>query len=128
VELNFFIPEPVLRAVLGGSRVMNDQLLHMLLVSSRPWCSVRVVPASFAAGVLGSPFRLMEYPHHGPVAYVENQTHSMFLEKPEDIRTYRAILAKLKAVTLNEGQSRELLATLANEYDVPEAEDGVAEE
>ena len=68
--------------------------------------------------MLGSPFQLMEYSNHGPVAYVENQTHSMFLENPEDIRTYRAILAKLKAVTLDEGHSRDLLASLANDYDV----------
>jgi transcriptional regulator with XRE-family HTH domain len=128
VELNFFIPEPVLRATVGGPSVMNDQLLHMLLVSSRPWCSIWVVPASFPAGVLGSPFQLMEYANHGPVAYVENQTHSMFLEKPEDIRAYRAILTKLKAVTLDEGQSRGLLASLANEYDIPEDLDGMAEE
>ena len=120
VDLNFFIPEQVLRATLGSSRVMNEQLLHMALISSRPWCSIRVVPVSFPAGVLGSPFQLMEYSNHGSVAYVENQTHSMFLENPEDIRTYRAVLTKLKAITLNEGQSRDLLASLANDYDVPE--------
>jgi transcriptional regulator with XRE-family HTH domain len=128
VELNFFIPEPVLRATVGSPRVMNEQLLHMLLVSSRPWCSIRVVPASFSAGVLGSPFQLMEYSNHAPVAYVENQTHSLFLEAPADLRVYRAVLSRLKAVTLDEGHSRELLASLANEYDVPEAGDGMAEE
>ncbi|MFL6124622.1 helix-turn-helix domain-containing protein [Actinophytocola sp.] len=128
IEINFFIPEQVLRAIVGGPRVMNDQLLHIVLVSARSWCTVRVVPSSFPPGALGSPFQLMDYPNHPPVAYVENQTHSLFLENPKDVGTYRAILRKLKEVTLNEGESRELLASLANEYDVPEAEDGVAEE
>jgi transcriptional regulator with XRE-family HTH domain len=129
VELNFYLAEQVLRATVGGPRVMNDQLLHILLISSRPWCTVRVVPAPFPLGVLGSPFQLMDYSNHHPVAYVENQTHSLFLESPDDIRTYRAVLRKLREVTLNEGQSRELLATLANDYDIPgEAQDGVAEE
>jgi len=120
VDLNFFIPEQVLRSTIGSPRVMNDQLLHIVLVSARPWCTVRVLPASFPLGVLGSPFRLMEYSNHSPVAYVENQTHSLFLENPDDVRIYRSFLRKLKAVTLNEGHSRELLASLANDYDVPE--------
>jgi transcriptional regulator with XRE-family HTH domain len=128
VELKFFIPEQVLRTTVGGPRTMNDQLLHMLLISSRPWCSIRVVPASFSPGFLGGPFELMEYANHEPVAYVENQTHSLFLENRDDIQVYRAILARLKAVTLDEGQSRDLLASLANDYDIPEEPDGMAEE
>lgn len=129
VEINFFVPEQVFRTPVGSARVMNEQLLHIVLVSARPWCRVRIVPPAFPLGVLGSPFQLMDYRNHHPVAYVENQTHSLFLEAPGDIRTYRAVLKKLKEVTLDEGQSRELLASLANDYDIPgEAPDGVAEE
>lgn len=120
VEVNFFIPERILRSVVGSPRVMNDQLLHLVLITGRPWCSVRVLPESFMPGALGGAFRLMEYADHPPVAYVENQTHALFLEDRADIKLYRGILAKLKRVTLDRGQSRDLLAHLANEYDVPE--------
>lgn len=128
VDLTFFVPEQVLRSPIGGPRVMNDQLLHLALITARPWCTVRVVPASFSLGFLGGPFELMEYRNHGPVVYVENQTHSLFLETPDDIRIYRSILLKLRDVSLDEGQSRALLAHVANEYDIPEDRDGVAEE
>ncbi|MBB4907376.1 helix-turn-helix domain-containing protein [Actinophytocola algeriensis] len=92
IDLTFFIPEQVLRSTVGSPRVMNDQLLHLALITARPWCTVRVVPASFSLGFLGGPFELMEYRNHGPVAYVENQTHGLFLETPDDIRIYRSIL------------------------------------
>ena len=128
IDLTFFIPEQVLRSTVGSPRVMNDQLLHLALITARPWCTVRVVPASFSLGFLGGPFELMEYRNHGPVVYVENQTHSLFLETPDDIRIYRSILLKLRDVSLDEGQSRALLARVANEYDIPEGRDGVAEE
>jgi transcriptional regulator with XRE-family HTH domain len=128
IDLTFFVPEQVLRSTVGSPRVMNDQLLHLALITARPWCTVRVVPAAFSLGFLGGPFELMEYRNHGAVAYVENQTHSLFLENAEDIRIYRSILQRLRAVTLDEGQSRELLARVANEYDIPEERDGVAEE
>lgn len=87
-----------------------------------------MVPGTLALGFLGGPFELMRYANHEPVTYVENQTHSLFLENPEDTRIYRAVVARLKAVTLDEEQSRNLLATLANEYDVPEDRGGMAEE
>lgn len=128
VDLRFFISEHVLRAPLGGPRVMNEQLLHMLLVSSRPWCAVHVLPTSFPLGVVGSQFRLMEYRNHQPVVYLETQSHNLYIEDPGDVRMYRNSLRKLGEVSLDEGQSRELLAQLANEYDIPEDRDGVAQE
>jgi hypothetical protein len=89
-DLTFFIPEQVLRSTVGDARVMNDQLLHLALITARPWCTVRVIPASFSLGFLGGPFELLEYANHDPVVYVENQTHSLFLEGPQDIRVYRS--------------------------------------
>lgn len=119
--LTFYLPEPVLHATVGTSRVMNEQLLHLALMTSRPWCVVRVLPESTGPfGALGGPFRLMEYAEHNPIAYVENQSTSLFLENPPDIGPYRATLARLEEITLDGGQSRELLVRIANDYDVPE--------
>jgi transcriptional regulator with XRE-family HTH domain len=129
VDLRFFISEQVLRTTLGSPQVMNEQLLHMLLVSSRPWCTVRVIPASFALGILGSQFRIMEFRNHLPVVYLETQSHNLYVEDPGDVRMYRDCLRKLREVALDEGRSRKLLATLANDYDIRgEAPDEVAEE
>lgn len=119
VDLRFFVSEQVLRVPLGSAGVMNEQLLHMLLVSSRPWCSVRVVPASFPLGILGTQFRIMEFRTHRPVVYLETDSHNLYVEDPGDVRMYRNNLHKLREVALTEGQSRELLATLANDYDIP---------
>jgi len=119
VDLEFFVPEHVLRVPIGGPTVMNEQLLHMVLVSSRPWCAIRVVPASFPLGIALGPFRIMSYRNHLPVVYAETQSHNLFLEAPEDVRVYRNVLRKAKDSALSKDQSRELLARVANEYDVP---------
>jgi transcriptional regulator with XRE-family HTH domain len=117
----FFAPEQVLRTPVGGARVMNDQLLHLALVSARARCAIRVIPASAGPyGSLGGPFRLMEYADHRPVACVENHTSSLFLEERKDVAAYRATLDRLAELALDGGQSREFLASLANEYDRPE--------
>jgi hypothetical protein len=50
------------------------------------------------------------------VVYLESETSSLFLEKPEEIQAYRRILGALADTALGEGQSRELIATLATEF------------
>jgi hypothetical protein len=52
-------------------------------------------------------FRLMEFAEFKPVAYPESETSSLFLERPEEIRAYRRILAPVADTALGEGQSRE---------------------
>jgi Domain of unknown function (DUF5753) len=49
------------------------------------------------------------------VAYLESETASLFLEKPEEIAAYRRILGLLAETALGEGESAELIATLATE-------------
>jgi transcriptional regulator with XRE-family HTH domain len=120
-DLIFFIPEQVLRSVVGTNRIMNDQLLHMALVSARLRCTIRVVPAAAGPhGVLGGPFRVMEYADHRPVTYLETPTSSLFLEEPQEIGIYRTALHRLASIALDGEQSREFLARLASEYDPPE--------
>ncbi|SNR56320.1 Helix-turn-helix domain-containing protein [Haloechinothrix alba] len=122
-RLLFYVHEQALRLPVGGARVMHEQLLQLVFVTSLPHCSIRVVPTATGAHPgLSGPFRLMQDAEHRPMVYVENETASLFLESPEDVSTYRRILARLAELALDEGQSRAWLAELASEYD--RAEDG----
>jgi Domain of unknown function (DUF5753) len=58
-------------------------------------------------------FYLMEFAEFKPVAYLESETSSLFLEKPEEIQAYRRILGALADTALGEGQSGELIAAVA---------------
>ena len=69
----------------------------------------------------------MEFRNHLPVVYLETQSHNLYVEDPDDVRLYRTSLRKLRDISLDEGSSRELLARLSNDYDVPVNRDGVAE-
>ncbi|OZM72796.1 transcriptional regulator [Amycolatopsis antarctica] len=120
-EFTFFVHEQALRSDIGGRQVMHEQALHLVLNSGRARCTVRVLPDSaMPCGLFGGGFRVMRYAGNTPLAYLEHQTASLFLEDPTDISVYSNILRKLAADALDEGQSREWLATLASEYDQPE--------
>lgn len=115
-KVTFYLHEQALTANVGGPQAMHEQLLHLVLVTGRPDCEVRIVPHSAGPhGVLGSGFRRMRYVEHPPVVYVENLTSSVFLEDRADIAAYDEILAKLAEIALDGGHSREWLARLASE-------------
>ncbi len=110
----FYLHESVLRTPVGGPAVMADQLNHLLRMSARRYLALRVVPTSLGAhAAMTGAFTFMEFAEFKPVVYLESETSSLFLEKPEEIQAYQRILGALADTALDEGQSRELIATLA---------------
>ncbi len=82
----------------------------------RPYITLRVIPLALGAhAATAGPFIFMEFTEFRPVVYLEGETSSLFLEKPEETAAYQRILGALVATTLGEGESRELIATLATE-------------
>jgi transcriptional regulator with XRE-family HTH domain len=129
----FFIYEHALRSLVGGPRVMNEQLLHLLFMGDRPECAIRVVPVSAgAAGMVGCSFQIFGYKEDPPLVCLQNETTSEFLENDDEVATYRSILNRVASVALDGAQSREWLATMASEYerqgDVQGDTGGLAEE
>ncbi|MGH4013547.1 MAG: helix-turn-helix domain-containing protein [Pseudonocardiaceae bacterium] len=116
-RFTFYLHESVLRSPVGGRTVMRDQLHHLVRMSTRSALTVRVVPTALGAhAATAGPFIFMEFAEFKPVVYLENETTSVFLEKPEEIAAYRNILGALAQTALGEGQSREMIATLATEF------------
>ncbi|WP_436501101.1 helix-turn-helix domain-containing protein [Actinokineospora sp. HUAS TT18] len=129
-DLTFYIHEQALRLPVGGAQVMHEQMLHLLFVSSRPFCSIQIIPTAAGAHAgLAGPFRLMQYTDHQPLICVETENRSVFMESQADIATYWLVLGNLAQVALSVKESRSVLASLASEYDRTEASshgDGVA--
>ncbi|MGH3837128.1 MAG: helix-turn-helix domain-containing protein [Pseudonocardiaceae bacterium] len=110
----FYLHESALRLPVGGPAVMAEQLRHLHRMSARSYLTLRVLPVALGAhAAMAGTFRLMEFAEFKPVAYLESETTSVFLEKPEEIQAYRNILGALADTALGEGQSRELIAALA---------------
>ncbi|MGH3566038.1 MAG: helix-turn-helix domain-containing protein [Pseudonocardia sp.] len=115
-RFTFYHHESVLRLPVGGPAVMADQLHHLHRMSLRPYLTLRVVPVALGghAATAGS-FTLMEFPEFNPVAYLESETSTLFLETGEEIEAYQGILGALAEAALGVEESRELIATLATE-------------
>ncbi|MGH3811923.1 MAG: helix-turn-helix domain-containing protein [Pseudonocardiaceae bacterium] len=115
-RFTFYLHEFVLRLAVGGPAVMVDQLALLERMSRRSYLTLRVVPATLGAhAAINGSFTLMEFAEFKPVVYLESETSSLFLEKPVEIAAYQSILGALAETALGEGESRELIATLATE-------------
>jgi hypothetical protein len=64
----------------------------------------------------------MGYIEHDPVVYVEQDAASLFVESKAHVDRYRKVLRRLDSVALDEGESRQLLAGVASEFE--RAEEG----
>jgi transcriptional regulator with XRE-family HTH domain len=114
----FYIHENALSSHVGGPQVMYEQMLHLLFVSSRPQCSIRVVPRSAGArGMARGSFQIFGYPEGPPVVCVQHETTSEFLENKKELIAYRAVLDRVASVALDDTQSREFIVRVASDYE-----------
>jgi transcriptional regulator with XRE-family HTH domain len=115
-RFTFFVHEFVLRTPVGGLAVMSEQLHHLLRMSVRPYITIRVVPIAIGAHAsMAGSFKLMEFAEFKPIVYLDSETSSLFLEKPVEIKAYQRVLTSLAQIALSEGQSKELIGSIATE-------------
>jgi transcriptional regulator with XRE-family HTH domain len=114
----FFIHEQALRFEVGGAAIMQEQMIKLVLLAGLSHVTVRVVPTSAGdQAAFGEQFQLFEYGDHRPLVYLDNHATGLFLEDREYVAPYRDLVTVLSKAALDEGQSRQMIATLASVYD-----------
>jgi hypothetical protein len=114
----FFVHEHALRMPVGGPRVMNEQLLHLLFLGERLQCAIRVVPNSAGSrGMTLGSFHIFRYKNDPPLVCVQHETTTEFWRPRMRWSSYRGIVNRVDSVALDGAQSRTLLAELASSYE-----------
>lgn len=117
-QCTFLIHENAFRMPVGGPKVMEEQLLHLLFVDDRPQCVIRVIPVSAGSrGAMPGSLVIFGYPDASPLVYISHQTTSEFLESRQEVAAHRDLLKRLTSVALTEAESREWIVRAASEYD-----------
>ncbi|MBF6356707.1 helix-turn-helix domain-containing protein [Nocardia higoensis] len=126
VSLDVVIHESALRRLVGGPRVMADQLRHLADTSTQPNVNVRILPftAGVPMGVLPGGFVILEFERDGKgrpieptVVFIESVlTANIYLERTVDVDRYREISAGLRKAALDDVGSRALIRKIAKEH------------
>ncbi len=115
----FYIDEHALRLLVGTDEIMHEQLLHLVLTAALDNVTVHIVPsAARERSAFGGGFQLMEFHEHRPIVSVDTlRLGGLILEDPNYVHSYQELVPMLADVALDEGQSREFAAELADAYD-----------
>jgi transcriptional regulator with XRE-family HTH domain len=94
------VEEAALRLGVGDPEVSRAQLTHLMQVTGRPRVTLQVVPVGPAGPVVAdTPFTLMRFAqgYLPDVAYVEQMTRPLYLEKRLDVDHYTMLMERLVA-------------------------------
>ncbi|MFE3258536.1 helix-turn-helix domain-containing protein [Nocardia sp. NPDC059229] len=127
LAVEVLLNEAALRRVVGGKRVMAAQLKHLADLSTRSNVTLRVQPyaAGYTWGFQHGPFVLLDFGTAArnnqvepPVVYVEGRlTSDLYVERLEDVQRYSELADAIRAETLDEVRTRDLVRQIAREFD-----------
>ncbi|MEU1737602.1 helix-turn-helix transcriptional regulator [Streptosporangium sp. NPDC020145] len=112
------IDQAALNKVVGGPKVMRDQLRHIVALSEQPTITVHVIPDSVGvhAGLDGE-FSILRFPEDPSLVYLEAATSDLYLDDAEEVQAYTLIFDQVREVALPPRESVAFLVDLAHRFD-----------
>lgn len=117
-RLTVVLDEAALHRVVGGRRVMAEQLAQILDISALPNVRVQILPYAVGAHpAVESNFTIVELPNPTPgVVFVEGLIGSTYLERDDDLTRYQIIFRKLESIALSPKGSLDLINKFLHDY------------
>jgi transcriptional regulator with XRE-family HTH domain len=115
----FVLSESVLRRVIGGPKVMAEQLRHLAELALLPNVDIQVVPfESLSYETLRYVFTVLRFDYDSAtdIVYVEMYDDGLCLDKSETVRRYAELQRRLQAIALGPVESRNLIVELAGQF------------
>ncbi|MGW3121785.1 helix-turn-helix domain-containing protein [Streptomyces sp. NPDC001107] len=95
------VDEAALRRPLGGAEVMRAQLQHLIKAASWPNVTLQVLPFHVGGhAAAGGPITVLRFPVPDlpDVVYLEQLSSALYLDKPEEVDHYLAVMDRLSLV------------------------------
>lgn len=120
--LSWVMDEAVLRRQVGGQETMRVQLGRLVAASELPNVSLRVMPDSLGAHAgLDGPLAVLRFEAGAPpVAYVEGQAGSLYMERDDDLRRCQQTMSRLLAQAPGPEESAALIREIAGSFSLGE--------
>src|SRR5215475_2613895 len=109
------LDEAALRRAPGGHKVMRAQLEHLLQITDLPNVTLQIVP--FKAGphaAAGGPFTILRFPEPDlpDLVYLEQLDSALYLDQPDDVTGYLAVMDRLCVQAETGAASQDMLRAL----------------
>ncbi|QIS18825.1 helix-turn-helix domain-containing protein [Nocardia terpenica] len=127
IEFEALIHESALHQVVGGPRIMAQQLRHLADMSTHDNITVRIYPFSAGApwGLAGKTFVKLDFgtnskgdPVEPPIVFLDAaMSNDVYVENPDQVRRYDKYADAIRSKALNGLSMRDKLRDMAREYD-----------
>jgi hypothetical protein len=119
-QFSFVLSESALRRVIGGSKVMAEQLRHLAELALLPHVDIQVIPFdTLSYESLSYAFTVLRFDHNSAtdIVYIEMYDDGVCLDKPpEVVRRYVELQRRLQAIALGPVESRNFMVELAGQF------------
>lgn len=117
LELWAIIDEAVLRRQVGGPEVMNEQVKHLLEITTLPNVTLQVIPFEKGAhpGMPGAFMRLdFNDPAEPSLVYFDNDASEVFIESDGQVQYFARVFDHLRAIALSPNESMAFISALSS--------------
>ncbi|MFF0269740.1 helix-turn-helix domain-containing protein [Kribbella sp. NPDC004536] len=114
------IDEAALRRPIGGTKVIIDQLNHLIEVSHLPNVTLQVVPLSIGGhAAAGGSFSILRFPESDlpDTVYIEHLTSALYLDKLDELDQYTAAMESLCVAAPQPNKTREILLDIRKDFE-----------
>jgi hypothetical protein len=104
--------EAALRRPMGGRDVHIGQIEHLIDLISEPNITLQVMPFRYGGHAAdGGAFTIMRFPETDlpDVVYMEYLTGAHYIDKPEEVERYAAVMERLSVACTSPDRTREIL-------------------
>ena len=118
VSLGMVLDEAALRRPIGGPAVMRAQLNHLIEMSQRPNVTIQILPFKVGGhAAAGGPFSVLHFAESdlSDIVYLEQLATAQYLEKPDMVGKYLAVMERLCLEAATPADSMKRLQAILSE-------------
>jgi transcriptional regulator with XRE-family HTH domain len=112
------VDEAALRRPMGGREVLAGQINRLIDVISEPNITLQVMPFKYGGHAAeGGAFTIMRFPEADlpDMVYMEYLTGAHYVDKPEDVEVYAAVMERLSVAGTSPERTRDILNEILKE-------------
>jgi transcriptional regulator with XRE-family HTH domain len=108
------LDEAVLRRLVGGPQVMQEQLGYLLEAGTRPNLTLQVLPFDSPAHAAPGGFSILRFEsvEVPDMVYVEHLTSALYIDKRAEVDAYLLAMERLTVMSVSPHQSAEVIETV----------------
>jgi transcriptional regulator with XRE-family HTH domain len=112
------VDEAALRRPMGGRDVLAAQIERLMDLINEPNITLQVMPFRYGGHAAeGGAFTIMRFPEADlpDMVYMEYLTGALYLDKPDEVERYAAVMERLSVAGTSPERTREILAAVLKE-------------